>query len=382
MTYISNSKVDFHNIEDNVLLMRNSESSMYDFFYSMESVVEQLSMDEINCNFDSFCESFNNFIKEFDYFKSHHQIFVENFIVMNTSSESTDENFLSRFTFAICDFEEFNDIDVNIHAIDFTDISCFQSEYKRLKNYYEKFMEYYVRINQYYLQFKEDSNEILRIAQWNCNGLEGNENELLKYINDENLDIILLQDAPQKKSFRIPGYVTMKNNREGPKIGSVMAIFNEKICADLKDISINTKDKITDFQILKLSLKKLQLTIVNMFSPYALNPNFDLYPLLPSLTDNSIILGYFNICSTQWGDHVNKPLGEKIENILHNCDFHLLNDGTPICLSKNGDEIGDLSLCTYSLRPYITWRVDDCNLGSDHRVIRMDIDITKLCEFL
>ncbi|XP_067145453.1 uncharacterized protein [Centruroides vittatus] len=375
---LEESKKVYQKLKDNILIMNNIEDAMFNLFIWMEKEFKHLTENKYTvrgCNILN--ELLRKFVKEYEEFKSLHESFVDNFVEMNKYSiYEKKELFVFNFSSAIDNFISFNSIDQSMRQHSFKDALQIPYEYEEFANCFWKFIDYFFRIKQCCLPFKEHFNEgnNLKIAFWNCWGLQDKEVKFVRYMNQEDLDIFLLQGTHFNK-FDYPGYFVFRNSGE-----NVMALLSKNVCRNAEELECpnSFRDKITNYQILKLQLKEYELTIVNIYNPYCLNENFDITRLPLISSENCIVLGDFSAFSKNLGDCFTNSIGENVEEFLKISDFQLLNNFIPTSDEKFGNRIMDLALCSTSLLPYITWEVNESNFANGRRIIRMDINLTSL----
>ncbi|XP_023217115.1 uncharacterized protein LOC111619588 [Centruroides sculpturatus] len=370
---LEESKKFYEKLKDNILIMNNIEDALLKLFVWMEKEFKHLTENKytvLDCNILN--ALLGQFVKEYEDFKLIHESFVDNFVEMNKYSiYEKKELFVFNFSSAIDNFISFNSIDQSMHQ--FKHALQFPYEYAEFTICFWNFIDYFFRIKQCCLPFKEHFNEEknLKIALWNCCGLKDKEIEFVRYMNQEDLDIFLLQGTHFNK-FDYPGYFVFRNPGE-----NVMALLSKNVCRNAEELECpnSFRDKITNYQILKLQLKEYELTIANIYNPYSLNENFDITRLPPILSKNCIVLGDFSAFSKNWGDCFTNSIGENVEKFLRISDFQLLNKFIPTSDEKFGNRIMDLALCSDFLLPHITWEVNESNFANGRRIIRMDIDL-------
>lgn len=225
-----------------------------------------------------------------------------------------------------------------------------------------------------------DNNDI-KILQWNCRSILSNKGSFELYICENNIDICLLSETWLNKhhNFKISGYNIFRNDRIDRKGGGVAIVLKKTIAfksiiippiegAELVAISIESKDhsKITFISVYIPPNSKIKEAEWNKF--------FDCIP------QNTIIGGDFNLHHSASGSTSNSYHGDELMKSLTQNSFFLLNDGSPTRIQPPNQPKSavDITFASRSLIPLTHWFIENRTLGSDHFVIRYDLQSNVL----
>jgi ribonuclease HI len=213
------------------------------------------------------------------------------------------------------------------------------------------------------------------ILQWNSRSLFSNNSEFKKYIFDLQIKpgIICVQETflKSKYTFSLPGYDIVRKDRIDKNGGGVAMFIKKGIPYSI----ISTLDNFEVIQV-KVFLKQSFINIVNLYNPPGNNINYnDILNILNQ--PNLIFCADINAHNKLWGSKINSRTGLIVEDAINKLDLVVLNDGTGTHLKQDGQYSHlDVSICSSNLASKLNWQVLDVLLGSDHCVIKIDLDIS------
>ena len=209
-------------------------------------------------------------------------------------------------------------------------------------------------------------------------GFKNNYSELQLILNECTPQIVSIQEThcPLNSHLIVPKnfspYFTNNPQNQTAKQGVGILIKNN---IPHKQIHIQSNIQVVAIEI-SLNIK---FTLISLYIPPCLN--FDIHDLLNifrNTTGRLIVLGDFNSWNTLWGSPVNNRRGNIVENALTQSDLCILNDGRPTHFSTHGTFSHiDLSCCSPSLFPIISWNISDDLYNSDHYPILLTLNLTR-----
>lgn len=208
---------------------------------------------------------------------------------------------------------------------------------------------------------------MLRILQWNLNGLLNNYADLNILIKEFYPDIIALQEThlPHNNTAHPPnkytGYYHNCSQIVTHKQG--IAVFIKKTMTH-KQVPI-----VSSISCLAVEVDiGYKLTIVNCYIPP--HQNFttrELTNILNIFHTPIILLGDFNAWSPLWGSPSTNTRGQIIEDIILSHNLIVLNDGSPTHFSTHKTfSHPDIILSSASIAPKLSSRTLDELHNSDH----------------
>ncbi|KAK3751631.1 hypothetical protein RRG08_012692 [Elysia crispata] len=216
---------------------------------------------------------------------------------------------------------------------------------------------------------------LLKILQWNAEGISKKKDALLNRLSEHKIDIACIQEThlSDKYRFSMRGYQCMRMDRaEGPKGGVIILVRN-----DIQAVEI-TKGTNGNAEIhgIRLALESRELTIYNCYCP----PNKQLSLEVIDVPDEGcLILGDFNSHSQSWGYDEMDHKGEEVENCQIDWNLQLLNDpddqDTFYSRRWRTTSTTDLGFATDDTAKCTTRTVQDQLAGSDHRPVVFTVEL-------
>lgn len=120
--------------------------------------------------------------------------------------------------------------------------------------------------------------------------------------------------------------------------------------------------------------KSKTITLLSIYIPHpTISIITELSSIINSLPPPIVIVGDFNCHNTLWGSYRNDRPGEKLCQILDDGDLVILNDGRPTRKTSplQNPSAVDLSICSPSLAPLLSWDIDQHTYCSDHAPIKI-----------
>ena len=206
------------------------------------------------------------------------------------------------------------------------------------------------------------------ILQWNIRGLIRNYTPGLQpLINTLNPTIISLQETKlANNNFKINNYTAYNHINKNTLIAAGGTSLFIKNHIPQKEITINSK-----LQCIAVKISTFRpITICSIYIPPTENFNLkQLKDIEIQLPKPYIILGDFNAHSPLWEqENKNDIKGKIIEDLITQTNTILLNDKSPTYISPATLKTSsiDLTLCSPTLAPFLTWYTQEDTSFSDH----------------
>jgi len=234
----------------------------------------------------------------------------------------------------------------------------------------------------------------LKILQLNVAGLRSGEVELLKFLQDEKIDVACIQDTnlsagarPRLTGWQLVGHKSRTISRAGDPTrshhGGAAFLIREGLQYEDKPevaaAALAPGDDTTECTAVKIHDPRARrpIIVVNVYVPpvrasdgrsQGFNPDF-----LPAQPD-TFILGDFNAHWATWdssGCEDNE--GERLDDWALLSGFIALNDGSLTRVSPRGITTApDVSFVPASCEQHLSWRIGN-HVGSDHLPIVIEI---------
>lgn len=221
----------------------------------------------------------------------------------------------------------------------------------------------------------------LRIAQYNIQSIYSKKPLLIKFLQEQNIDICLLNETwlVDEKPIKIPGYNIYYRNAKNKHGGVAILIkpffkyrpLHTAFYEDIQSIAISISTEIGD------------LTILCVYSPPSttqirLNR---LSNILSKLSTPIIVSGDFNAHHVAFGCMTTKSRGQQLYDIIDDCELCILNDGKFTTISYNmcNPSAIDITLVSPNIAPLCEWSVYDDTMGSYHypTITNLSLQIDK-----
>ena len=177
------------------------------------------------------------------------------------------------------------------------------------------------------------SDNILKILQWNCEGISRKKEALKVFLHKENIQVACLQEThlTPKMRFSVRGYQCVsRKDRPNRHKGGILILVSNNIPA--KEITIDTNEE-SEISGVTLHLPNKTLTIFNCYAPS--DKDLKLHTInIPQ--NNCIIVGDFNSHSPSWGYSELDNRGEEVEEwqVLNNLQLLVNPSDEPTFYSR------------------------------------------------
>lgn len=212
------------------------------------------------------------------------------------------------------------------------------------------------------------------IIQWNARSLKANKLFLDTLLFSHKIHCAIISESWLKPSeqFNFNGYNIVRSDREDGYGGSC-------IKRGINYSTINCEhlnSQRTQICAIKLNLKDRSITIVSIYStPYHNTSRNDWLTIFSYFQTPAIIGGDFNAHHDSWGCETSDREGKEIIEVITDMHFTMLNDGTPTLFQAPGHRKSaiDLSFCSPTLSPSLSWNVLNNTYGSNHYPIILNL---------
>ena len=233
---------------------------------------------------------------------------------------------------------------------------------------------------------KNTEDRILKIIQWNADGILSGIEEFKHFINGKEVDIFALQETKLRKqdSIKVPGYTIVRQDRkmeEGSvtRGGGVLIGIKKDIGFNrVKTNIIDPEDKITESITIEIPTdKKGKLRISSIYSPPVKstieNPKIDTFnPDKWPCKEFDMILTDSNAHSIMW-DNSDDTRGKTLEEWIAKNNMACINTGQPTHTNRSTKNEGapDTTIVHSSMLDKVSWEVLN-ELNSDHYPIMLE----------
>lgn len=221
----------------------------------------------------------------------------------------------------------------------------------------------------------------LRIAQFNIQSAYNKKSLLIKFLQEKNIHICLLNETWFKNSrpfSGIPGYTMYSNNAKNEH-GGVAILIKDTIKHNL--LSTRFYQDIQNIAV-TIETERGPLTILCVYCP----PTSGhiriqrLRYIIRDLPKPLFVSGDFNAHHVAFGCATTKGRGNDLYDIIDEADMCILNDGNPTTVpfpNRNPSAI-DVTFVSPNLAPICEWSVHDDCMGSYHLPTITDIVISPV----
>lgn len=223
------------------------------------------------------------------------------------------------------------------------------------------------------------SNNKLSIICWNARSIINKSAELERLVINNNIDIVVLQETwlKSKHRFRLKGFNCYRADSDHPRRGLAI-LARESINVKILPGKETPQDNI-DIMAAKIQLPQKIITLVNIYASHGHIDKLCWKKLLDRYgNQDTIITGDTNAQHVLWGSEEINTRGRALaELILSNQHkYTLMNTGVHTRITKPGEakSAPDLTLVTSNLANMGTWSCSDDPMGSDHRLLLIEIN--------
>lgn len=103
------------------------------------------------------------------------------------------------------------------------------------------------------------NKEAMKIATWNCNGKRGRKDELSIFLQEEEVEIMLLQETRlrQRDALRMTSYQTFRKDRTGQTEGGVAILVKNRYTA--REVQVETQIEVIAVEIMVHGRKLIRI---------------------------------------------------------------------------------------------------------------------------
>lgn len=213
----------------------------------------------------------------------------------------------------------------------------------------------------------------LTILQWNPRSLRPKKPSLLHLINSHHPAVIAVAETWLKPGahFRVPGYSCLRHDR-AVSGGAGSALF---IRHSLPFSQIPLPPVHPDIYV--VAAKIMDISYISIYIPHpSSNLIADILHLISSIPPPIMLMGDFNAHHTSWGSSKTDYYSLSLLEVVDESDLCIINDGTPtrrVSPLQDPNSAVDLTICSPSLAPLLSWQVLTQSHGSDHFPILISI---------
>ena len=223
----------------------------------------------------------------------------------------------------------------------------------------------------------------MNIAFWNCQGLRPKWKELQKYLPENQIDILALNETflKPKFTFHLPGHDIYKNDRLVGIKGSIAILV-------IKGIIVNQEWKNEHFNVItnndaltvKIEIEGgNKVILATIYCPNG-NPISRLFRMINALSNQVIFLRHFNSKHKQFGCVRPNKSGQMLVNIAKDLKLFYVNQLCPNRHTREDpfhgtSDILDMAFISPGLSSQdLSFSVADDHIGSDHFPIQISLD--------
>ncbi|KAG6459263.1 hypothetical protein O3G_MSEX011283 [Manduca sexta] len=218
----------------------------------------------------------------------------------------------------------------------------------------------------------------LRVGFFNLNGIKGQRAELLQFVRDHNLDVLLLQETFLKPAHRSPNlahFKLVRNDRTSGPLGGTLIYYKRS----LHCIPLDPPDNLRNIEVSVCRLSMTGHPAITLISAY-LSPTKELHSndirTLLSMGESVLLAGDLNAKNTLWGCNLTNSRGAALESCLEDIDMCILAPSEPTHYPDQDDsyrpDILDIALVrNVCLRVRSLQVVQELN--SDHRPVLIEL---------
>ena len=216
----------------------------------------------------------------------------------------------------------------------------------------------------------------LKICSVNIIHLKNRIEELVEYINSNDIDIACIQETglKDKDHLVIPGYNIIRKD--------IQANNHRGICTVIKDsIDYKINDWYGQSCVSQVSIRinttsQGYIDMVNFYQDCNTDLNEPIFELTAQNSHKYLLICDFNSSHTDIGCSHTNSRGEKLMDILENQNLVIFNDENPTFYHRasGNPNILDLAIGTTNIASHVNFYVGS-DVGSDHMPIHVEIDV-------
>lgn len=225
--------------------------------------------------------------------------------------------------------------------------------------------------------------KLLRLAVWNANGLQKHKNEVQAFLQDQNIDIMLISEThfTSKSVFNISNFRIYTTNHPDDKPHGGTAIL---INSSLKHVEL-PKYSTAHIQATNISIEEWtgERTISAVYCPpRSANKEEQYAHFFKSLGNNFLAAGDYNAKHTFWGSRLVSTKGRQLLNCLRKNKLKTVSTGEPTYWPSDRNKVPDLvDFCVTKNISDLYIRAESCyDLSSDHSPFLVTLSSMALAE--
>lgn len=202
-----------------------------------------------------------------------------------------------------------------------------------------------------------------QVLQWNARSINNKKHNIIYLINNFNPICFAITETWLKpsSSLHFPGFACLRHDRQDGWDGAALLINNK---FKYSRISLPVLSG-----VYAVAAKLPNFSVLNVYVPHP-SPQIiaDIKLLIRCLTHPLLLVGDFNSHHTLWGSVSCDSSGHALADLVDDENLLLLNDGRPTRRSSplQAPSAVDLSFCSFSLAPLLSWNLHNLSYGSDH----------------
>lgn len=212
----------------------------------------------------------------------------------------------------------------------------------------------------------------LNLCQWNANGITNKKEELLHFLEEHRIDVLLLSETHLKPSLQLKfrNYNVIRNDRPGRNGGGTAMLIKKNISYEELPTTQNVNLEITGA---KITTAEGPINVYSAYLPPSSKAEFNEIQPLVHPTRPTIIAGDFNAKHTDWNSKTINDIGRNLKTIAEELDLHIYgpDQDTHIHSPTNATDVLDI-IIHKNLKWNFTAQVHT-ELSSDHLPIITEI---------
>lgn len=213
-----------------------------------------------------------------------------------------------------------------------------------------------------------------KIIQWNSRSLRLKIPELCLLIRKHEPVVVAISETWFRPGarYRVPGFSTLRGDRQDGRAGCALFIKSDQTFSQIILPALSP-------DINAVAARIFNISIISIYIPH---PTSSLIPdillMISSVPPPILLMGDFNAHHTFWGCYYCDSFGHLLFEVCEEANLCLCNDGSPtktVLPSQNPRTAVDLTLCSPSILPSISWQVLPCSHGSDHFPILLNLSL-------
>ncbi|CAH2087236.1 unnamed protein product [Euphydryas editha] len=174
--------------------------------------------------------------------------------------------------------------------------------------------------------------------------------------------------------FRVPGFACFRDDRNDGHGGAALFVSSKCVYCHVP-LPVHSE------YINVVAVRSSNITFVSVYVPSPTSSALSEFSsIISSLPAPLIILGDFNVHHASWGSHFNDNMSPLLLDLIDSNNLVILNNGSPtrrVSPLQNPKSAVDLSLCSPSISPSLSWTVLPSSFGSDHFPIIISMTISS-----